>query len=127
MVDQEKGSSAAGVDEGANSPLRVNLFGPFEAQINGQRLPHLRTRKGQWLLALLALRGGAEVEREWLAGLLWPESPGSDGLANLRNSLRDLRQALGAEAARLLAPTPRTLSLDVASAVIDVLAFDQAI
>jgi DNA-binding SARP family transcriptional activator len=127
MVDQAGSSLAAGATGEVSCPLRVNLFGRFEARVHGRPLPHLRTRKGQWLLALLVLRGGAEVEREWLAGLLWPESPTSDGLANLRNSLRDLRQALGTEAARLHAPTPRTLSLDVAGAAIDVLAFDQAI
>jgi DNA-binding SARP family transcriptional activator len=127
MVNLEERLPVTEVGAASPSSLRVNLFGPFEAQVNGRPLPHLRTRKGQWLLALLALRGGAEVERERLAGLLWPESPGSHGLANLRNSLRDLRQALGPEAERLRAPTPRTLSLDVTGAAVDVVEFDRAI
>jgi non-specific serine/threonine protein kinase len=79
------------------------------------------------LLALLALRHGDEVERAWVAGTLWPDSPEAAALANLRNSLTDLRQALGPEAARLRSPTSHTLGLDLAGAAVDVIAFDQAI
>ena len=50
------------------------------------------------------------MEREWLAGLLWPEAASSSGLNSLRNCLSDLRQALGTEAGRLRSPTPRTLA-----------------
>src|SRR2546426_1154014 len=57
----------------AASPLALRLFGPFEVRLNGVPLPRLRSRKGQSLLALLVLRQGSEVERDWLAGLLWPE------------------------------------------------------
>jgi predicted ATPase/class 3 adenylate cyclase len=111
----------------AGSPLALRLFGPFEARWNGDPLPPLRTRKGQWLFALLALRAGQEVERAWLAGLLWPESSEAQALANLRNSLTDLRGALGPEEARLRSPTPRTLCLDLTGAEIDVIAFDTAV
>ena len=54
--------------------LTLCLFGPFEARVNGAPLPRLRSRKGVWLLALLILRRGRAVERDWLAGTLWPES-----------------------------------------------------
>jgi predicted ATPase/DNA-binding SARP family transcriptional activator len=81
----------------------------------------------QWLLALLALRHGREVERSWLAGLLWPDSSEGAAFASLRNSLKDLRRALGAEAGRLKSPTPRTLSLDLEGAYADIIAFDAAI
>src|SRR5207248_10067734 len=88
-------------------PLQVSLFGPFEARLHGRPLPRLRSRKGQWLLALLTLRHGREVDRSWLAGSLWPDSPGTAAFASLRNCLKDLRRALGAEASRLHSPTPR--------------------
>jgi DNA-binding SARP family transcriptional activator len=45
------------------SPLTIRLLGPFEVRLRGQPLPRLRSRKGQWLLALLALRHGHEVDR----------------------------------------------------------------
>src|SRR2546425_1428830 len=101
---------------GVVAPLTLHLFGPFELQVNGQPVLRLRSRKGQLLLALLALRAGYEVERSWLAGTLWPDSPESAALANLRSSLKELRQALDAEADRLCSPTSRTLCLDLSGA-----------
>ena len=41
--------------ESGDVPLTIDLFGPFSVQVEGKPLPHLRSRKGQWLLALLAL------------------------------------------------------------------------
>jgi predicted ATPase/class 3 adenylate cyclase/two-component SAPR family response regulator len=111
----------------AGPPLVIRLFGSFEVCRDGKPLPPLRTRKGQWLLALLALRAGQEVERAWLAGTLWPDSSEARALANLRNSLTDLRGALGPEEARLRSPTPHTLCLELAGAEVDVVAFDAAI
>jgi predicted ATPase/DNA-binding SARP family transcriptional activator len=87
----------------------------------------LKHRKGQWLLALLALRAGREVDRSWLAGLLWPGSTETAALKNLRNSLTDLRRMLGPAAAGLRSPAPRTLSLDLTHVAADIVAFDAAI
>jgi DNA-binding SARP family transcriptional activator len=117
----------ASLPEDAFPPLCIRLFGPLDVRLRGEPLPHLRSRKVHWLLSLLTLRYGREVERTWLAGTLWPESDESHALANLRISLRDLRRALGAEAERLLAPVPRTLCLETTGAEVDVIAFDAAI
>lgn len=107
--------------------LALRLFGSPTVEVDGQAAPQLRSRKGLWLLALLALRGRREVMREWLMGTLWPDSPPQNASASLRQSLADLRRALGAAAPRLGCPTPRTVRLDVADADADVLAFDAAI
>jgi predicted ATPase/DNA-binding SARP family transcriptional activator len=107
--------------------LTLQLFGPFEARVQGDSLPHLRFRKGQALLTLLALRAGHEVERDWLAGQLWPDRTETPTLTSLRNSLLNLRQALGPAACRLQAPTARTLRLQVTATEVDVLAFDAAV
>jgi predicted ATPase/class 3 adenylate cyclase/DNA-binding SARP family transcriptional activator len=120
-------TTAAAPEADAVSPLTLRLFGPFEVHLHGQPLPRLRSRKGQWLLALLTLRHGGEVDRAWLAGTLWPDSSEEAAYASLRNSLKDLRRALGPEAGRLRSPTPRTLSLDLAGAHADVVAFEKAI
>jgi len=109
------------------SPLTIQLLGPFIARLDGAPLPHLRSRKGQWLIALLTLQAGREVDRVWLAGTLWPESDAPQALGSLRKSLKDLRRAFGQEAGRLYAPTPRRLCLDLAGAEVDVGAFDAAI
>jgi predicted ATPase/DNA-binding SARP family transcriptional activator/uncharacterized protein HemY len=111
----------------ATSGLRIQLFGPMEVRIGSDPLPRLRSRKGLWLLALLALRDGREVERDWLAGTLWPECSEVDARRSLRQSLHDLRLALGPEAWRLIGATARTLRLEVSGAFVDVLAFDAAL
>src|SRR4051794_5029442 len=87
-------------DEAA-SALEIRLFGPIEVRIGPRPLPRLRSRMGLWLLALLALRAGRDVERGWLAGTLWPDGNEADGRRSLRQSLHDLRLALGPEAWRL--------------------------
>src|SRR4051812_38229059 len=107
--------------------LAVQLFGPLQVSVRGAPLAPLRSRKGYRLLALLILRGGAELERSWLAGLLWEESREAQALSALRNSLTDLRRALGPESSRLLSPTYRTLSLDLTGAEVDVMQFDALI
>ncbi|MCW3051259.1 MAG: LuxR family transcriptional regulator [Chthonomonadales bacterium] len=115
------------VSEAMAPPLQIALLGPFDVRIENKPLPPLRTRKGQWLFAMLALRHGRIVAREWLAETLWPESTESQALANLRLSLTDLRRALGEHAYRLGSPTTQTLCLDLKDAEVDLLAFEAAI
>jgi predicted ATPase/DNA-binding SARP family transcriptional activator len=109
------------------SPLVLRLFGPMEALVNGVSIASPRTRKAMWLLALLVLRGGTETERKWLAALLWPDSTDELALYNLRRYLTMLRDLLGPEADRILTPTPRSLSLDLQGAEVDVITFDRCI
>ncbi|HLK58212.1 MAG TPA: BTAD domain-containing putative transcriptional regulator, partial [Chthonomonadaceae bacterium] len=109
------------------APLTLRLFGPMQAFIQGQPLPRLRSQKALWLLALLALRSDAPVQREWLAGVLWPDSDQSQSSANLRVVLSELRRALGSEEERLQSPDRHTLVLDLTGADVDVRTFDAAI
>ncbi len=115
-------------DDRSESPqFEIDLFGPVSIRVQGTNLPLLPSRKGVYLLALLALRHDRNVERDYLAGLLWPDSEQEKALYNLRQMLSRLRQALGVEAWRLDAPTRHTLHLDVHGAVVDVVAFDAAL
>ncbi len=107
-------------------PLTVVLFGPMQVLVQGHLLPPLRSRKALWLLALLVLRHGRPVEREWLAATLWPDADPEQSLSSLRSVLLDLRAALGSEAVRLLSPSRRVLALELRGAAVDVLAFDEA-
>jgi predicted ATPase/DNA-binding SARP family transcriptional activator len=107
--------------------LTVRLFGQPEIREDGTRLGPLRTRKGEWLLALLALQHGRPIDRGRVAGILWPDSPQSKALYNLRRTLSDLRGALGPRAACLVAPTPHTLALDLTAVAVDLLDFDAAV
>ena len=108
-------------------PLAIRLMGAVEIEVHGLPLPRLRSRKGVWLLALLALRKGKPVERDWIAGTLWPDSSQSQALAYLRHCLTELRHALGTEAARLQSPTSQALALDLMDAEVDVVTFDLGI
>jgi predicted ATPase/DNA-binding SARP family transcriptional activator len=106
------------------APLTITLFGPLSVLVQDQPMTHLRSRKALWILALLVLRHGRSVEREWLAGILWPDVDQTQAFANLRPALSELRKALGSEGARLQSPSRNSLLLDLAGAEIDTLRFD---
>src|SRR5438309_1792308 len=61
-------SVAAVSPDNVTPPLSIRLFGPCEVRVSGDLLPRLSFRKSQSVFALLTLRHGTEVEREWLAG-----------------------------------------------------------
>jgi class 3 adenylate cyclase/DNA-binding SARP family transcriptional activator len=107
--------------------LALCLFGLFEARVGGRPLSRLRSHRGEWPLALLALRAGQAVERHWLAGTVWPDSSEAQALTNLRVTLADLRRALGGAGERLRTPTPRSLCLELTGAQVDVVEFDTAV
>jgi DNA-binding SARP family transcriptional activator len=100
--------------------LTIRLLGPFQLAPLSEKC----SRKGQWAIALLTLRHGREVERAWLAGTLWPDADEEQALYNLRRELTRLRRALGAEAHRIVTPTPRTIRLELDGAEVDLLAFE---
>ena len=107
--------------------LKIRLFGVLERTLNDQPMPPLHVQKAQWLLTLLALRRGREVNRDWLAGVLWPDSEERKARRNLRQCLTDdLRPSLGQAAHLLCSPSPSTLMLH-ADVWVDVLAFDAAV
>ena len=111
----------------ATATLSLRFFGACDVRREGGPLLRTRSRKELWLLALLALRPHRALDREWLAGTLWPDARQEAALANLRRSLTDLRRVLGPDAFRLTCPTPRTLSLDLDGVAVDVLEFDAAV
>lgn len=110
----------------SESGLVVRLFGAFELLKDGSPLPRTRTRKEQWLLALLILRREQAVDRAWLAGTLWPDSTENQALENLRRSLHNLRRVLGPDAVRINSPTTRSVRFQCAGAAVDLLDFDNA-
>lgn len=114
-------------DTGPVENFQVRLLGGFDVRLNDRPLPHLRSRKEQWLLALLVLRWDRDTPRDWLASTLWPDNEEQQSLFYLRKSLTNLRKALASEASRLLSPTPRTVRLDLVGAFADVVAFDNAV
>src|SRR5579862_3376319 len=115
------------ISEIAPASLAITLFGPLQVRVQGHLLPPLRSRKPLWLLVLLTLRPNRPVEREWLAGTLWPDVEQSKAFANLRPVLSELRKALATQGNRLQSPNRLTLLLDLTDAQVDLLRFDAAI
>lgn len=66
------------------------------------------------------------MDRDWLAGTLWPESGQTQALAGLRQSLSDLRSAMGDDSWRLVS-AQHTLRLDLDGMDADVTEFDRCI
>lgn len=71
-----------------DQPFRLTLLGGWELRASGEAVP--MSSSGQRLLALLALRG--RTQRDYAAGVLWPESDDQNALANLRTTLWRVRQ-----------------------------------
>lgn len=114
-------------DRSDPAPLIVSLFGSVSVRVHGVDAAPLTTRKGAYLLSLLALRHDREVERSYLAGLLWPDSDQEKALFNLRQTLLRLRHALGAEAWRITSPSRHALKQELRGASVDLLDFDAAV
>lgn len=109
------------------SRLRISLLGRFEAGRNGESFPGLHVRYVQWFLALLALRGGKEIENTVLAEMFWPEEDQDTSRSNVRQNIHCLKKALEGESWRLSEPTKTTRRLDLDGADVDIFSFEKAI
>jgi adenylate cyclase len=97
----------------ATDPLvRLRLFGPVEAlSFSGESvLP--RGRKAQAILCYLALTQERFIPRQRLISLLWSSRWIEQGRASLRQSLLELRSALGSGYADLLTIERDRIALD---------------
>jgi DNA-binding SARP family transcriptional activator len=79
--------------------LSLRLLGPPEVAVHGATAPaELYWRKHLALLAYLALSPTRGRTREHLVGLLWAEKEDASARHSLREAIRVLRHALGADA-----------------------------
>src|SRR5262249_39101449 len=123
MPSRERPLTAAKTAAPAEMRLSLRLFGAFEMEQGGLPLPRTRTPREQGLLAYLLLHHRESLARSRLAGMLWLDSSQTAALRNLRRSLSNLRDVLGANAFRLFSPTLQTVSFDLSRAFCDVIAF----
>ena len=110
--------------------LQLTLLGAFQATLDGEPVVGFESNKVRALLAYLAVEANRPHPRTTLAGLLWPERPDCDALANLRYALSNLRQTIGDRAANppFLLITHDTLQFNVLSDHrLDVAAFEALI
>jgi len=109
------------------SALNINVLEGFEARFpSGEALP-LKGRKTQALLACLALAPGRRQPRDTLAALLWSERGQPQARSSLRQSLTELRKALGETRDTLLIAGRDGFALDDDAIEVDALEFEQLI
>ncbi len=104
--------------------LAMRMFGHFDVRIGDRSLLPFRTRTEARLLALLALKHGRWLRRDWIAAQLWPESERAG--VWLMEALSRVRRALGPHGSRIRSGPHSTLTFDAADADIDLLTFDRA-
>jgi TolB-like protein len=105
--------------------LRLKLFGALQVwREPGGELP-IRSRKGQALLAFLALGPDQRRTREKLAALLWADRPEEQARHSLRQSVLTLRKTLGNGEPPVLLADGDALALNPARFEIDVCAFER--
>lgn len=115
--------------------LKLSLFGPFQAWLNGELVSGFDSVKVRALLAYLAGERTAQ-KREHLAALLWPEKEGTAGRKSLRQALYNLGKLLHNKSASppLLQVTRGSVALHLdtqtthhRSIEMDVLAFEKLV
>ena len=82
------------------------------------------TRKSRALLAVLSRHPGKRHGREALAALLWPKSAEAQARANLRQTLKQLRRALGDLRDAVIIADGDTLALQPGAVEVDVARFE---
>jgi adenylate cyclase len=85
------------------------------------------SRKGQALIAVLALAGGEPVPRERLMGLLWSDRGEQQARSSLRQVLSELRKVLANSDTPLLTTQRDSVCLDTAAIEIDAGRFEHLI
>ena len=73
--------------------LSISVLGGMSLTYKGQDI-RIKSRKSRAVLAFLALNEHRQETRERLVGLFWSESEEHKARASLRQTLRELRQAL---------------------------------
>lgn len=104
-------------------PLKLALLGGFQARVGDGPSLAFPTRKGQALLAYLALKRAQPQPRDKLASLLWGETGEEQSRNSLRQTLFNIRRTL-ADAAASLVIEGETLML-APDVWVDALWFDQ--
>ncbi len=80
--------------------LTLGLLGSLQVTVANAPITNFESDKARALLAYLAVEADRPQRREALIGLLWPDCPEDIARQNLRQSLYNLRQAIGDHRAR---------------------------
>lgn len=82
--------------------FRLRLIGPFRLEgPDGARI-EIASKRGQALIAMLAIAGGGERSRGWLQDRLWGSRAPEQAAASLRRELSNLRQLINRDGHEML-------------------------
>ncbi|MCZ6863615.1 MAG: BTAD domain-containing putative transcriptional regulator [Alphaproteobacteria bacterium] len=107
--------------------LHISLFGGFEARLGSGEVLPLKGRKTQALVGYLALTPGKRHTRDELVALLWSDRGERQARSSLRQSLSELRKALGDGDDSPLIAGRDAVSLDADAVDVDVAEFEHLI
>ena len=98
--------------------LYLSLIGHFDVRVDNQRLP-IKSKKGQAILAYLALSPDGIASRERLRHLLWGNSQDSRAQSSLRHALWKISHSLENSAAKVLRCDRVDVALDMSRVKVD--------
>jgi DNA-binding SARP family transcriptional activator len=106
------------------APMRICLLGPMRITLEGA-LVQVTAAKQRSLLAALAVRVGDVVPADSLAEAIWDSAPPASWQVTLRNYVKRLRNALGADAGNRIFTSPPGYVLQANRSEIDLFAFEE--
>lgn len=106
----------------AEGKLRLFLLGPFQIAAPDGRDLTPRRHKANALLAMVAVADRGQRARSWLCARLWSDRSQEQALGSLRQSLSDLRRALGADWRRYLRIDGFNVAVNLDTVWVDALA-----
>ena len=104
----------------------LELLGPFRLRAPDGRRVEIPSKKGQALIAMLALAGGGERTRSWLQDKLWGSRQAAQAQASLRNELSSLRNAFSSNDEVLLGADHARVWINLALVNVDARRVDEA-
>jgi len=107
--------------------LFLKVLGGFRARLPSGETAVIPIRKGQALLAYLALNPDDAIARSKLSALLWGDYEDERARSNLRETLNVVRKALGPTQDQVLRADRHSIGLDGAALDIDALTFENLI
>lgn len=75
--------------------LALSVLGALQVTLDGQPVTGFESAKARALLVYLAVECDRAHTRDHLAGFFWPDQPDASARTNLRQTLANLRRALG--------------------------------
>ena len=106
--------------------LRICLLGPIAIEIDGAPVV-IASKKSRALLGYLVQRGGTDVARSTITGLLWSERGEEQARASLRQTLSELRAALAKSNQQPINASNESITWAAGSAWIDIRELERAI